>query len=55
MLEINDFEHKKVNQAQFLENSSVLNNHFLILSYNNKIDAVAFVDDGKIKVKKVFV
>ena len=55
VLEINDFEHKKVIQGQFFENSSVQNNHFLILIYNNKIDAVAFVDDGKIKVKKVFV
>lgn len=55
MLEINEDEHKKVMMGQFLENNSVQCNDFLILIYNNKINAVAVVDDGKIKVKKVFV
>lgn len=54
-LEINDEEHQKVMLGQFFENKSVHGNHFLILIYNNKINAVAVVDDGKVKVKKVFV
>lgn len=54
-LEINDEEHQKVMLGQFFENKSVQDNHFLILIYNNKINAVAVVDDGKVKVKKVFV
>lgn len=54
-LEIDEYEHKKVMLGQFLENKSIYCNDFLILIYNNKINAVAVVDDGKIKVKKVFV
>ena len=53
-LYINDIEHKKVIQGQFFVNKSVQNDDFLILIYNNKIDAVAFVKDGEIRVKKVF-
>ena len=54
-VEISDFEHKKVIQGQVLENKSALGNGFVILIYNNKIDAAAIVDGDKIKVKKVFV
>lgn len=54
-LEIDEVEHKKVLQGQFFENKTKLDNHVLILIYNNKIDAVAVAEDGKIKVKKVFV
>ena len=54
-LVIDDFEHKKVIQGQVLENRTKLCNDFLILIYNNRIDAVAFADGSKIKVKKVFV
>ncbi len=54
-VEIDALEHKKVIQGQVLENKSALSNGFLILIYNNKIDAVAYVDGDKIKVKKVFV
>lgn len=54
MIEISETEHKKVMQGQFLENKSINSNDFMILIYNNKINAVAFADDGKIKVKKVF-
>ena len=53
-VEISDFEHKKVIQGQVLENKSALGNGFVILIYNNKIDAAAIVDGDKIKVKKVF-
>lgn len=53
-IEIDDFEHKKVIQGQVLKNKSGLGNGFVILIYNNKIDAAAVVDGDKIKVKKVF-
>lgn len=52
---IDEMEHKKVIQGQFLENKTGLCNDFLILIYNNRIDAVAFADNTKIKAKKVFV
>ncbi len=55
MLVIDDFEHKKVIQGQSLENKSMSGDDLLILIYNNKMDAVAFVEGDKIKVKKVFV
>lgn len=54
-LEIDEVEHKKVLLGQFFENRTKLDNHVLILIYNNKIDAVAVAENGKIKVKKVFV
>jgi len=53
-LEITEEEHKKVLQGQYFYNNSVKSNDFLILIYNNNISAVAEVDNGKIKVKKVF-
>ena len=53
-IEIDDFEHKKVIQGQVLKNKSASGNGFVILIYNNKIDAAAIVDGDKIKVKKVF-
>ena len=53
-LEITEEEHKKVLQGQYFYNNSVRSNDFLILIYNNNISAVAEVDNGKIKVKKVF-
>ena len=54
-LEITEDEHEKVIHGQAFVNNSVQNNSFLILIYNNSIDAVAFVEDNTIKVKKVFV
>lgn len=54
-ININDNDHLKVIQGQFLENKYFSGNDFLILIYNNKIDAIAIVDNDKIKVKKVFV
>ncbi len=54
-LEITDKEHEKVIQGQAFVNNSVQSNSFLILIYNNSIDAVAFVEDNTVKVKKVFV
>lgn len=48
-------EHEKVAQGQTLENKSLVKDGFVILVYGGKIDAVAFVDGVKIKVKKVFV
>lgn len=53
---INDEEHKKVMMGQFLENKKNKINEadFVILIYNNKINAVAQINDNQIKVKKVF-
>ncbi len=51
---VSDFEHKKVLQGQFLENKYDFDGIFVLLVYNNSVDAVAFVDGDKIKVKKVF-
>lgn len=59
-LEINEEEHKKVLMGQFLNISDArLNfskdyNDFLILVYNNSIDAIAQNEGNIIKVKKVF-
>ena len=53
-VEINDKEHDKVLCGQILIAPQFLDNGFIILIYNNTISAVAQVEDGKIKVKKVF-
>lgn len=54
-LYISDFEHEKVLQGQFLKNNTEFCNVFVLLIYNGSVDAVAFVEKDKIKVKKVFV
>ena len=54
-LYISDFEHEKVLQGQFLNNNTEFCNVFVLLIYNGSVDAVAFVEKDKIKVKKVFV
>ena len=54
-LYISDFEHEKVLQGQFLKNNTEFCNVFVFLIYNGSVDAVAFVEKDKIKVKKVFV
>ena len=54
-IKINESEHKKIINGVFLENKNNLqNNNFIILIYNNNIDAIAQVYKDKIKVKKVF-
>ena len=53
-VEINDKEHDKVLCGQILIAPQFLDNGFIILIYNNTISAVAQVENGKIKVKKVF-
>lgn len=54
-IEINAEEHEKIMMGQFIENKNNLqNNDFLILVYNNNINAIAQVSDNLIKVKKVF-
>lgn len=54
-LNISDFEHQKVMQGQVLKNNTEFCNVFVLLIYNEKVDAVAFADGENIKVKKVFV
>lgn len=54
-LYISDFEHEKVLQGQFLKNNTEFCNVFVLLIYNESVDAVAFIENDKIKVKKVFV
>ena len=54
-ININDEEHGKVLQGQYLNNHSKINNEYLILIYNDRIDAIAFAEEDKIRVKKVFV
>lgn len=54
-LNISDFEHEKVLQGQVLKNNTEFCNVFVLLIYNEKVDAVAFADGENIKVKKVFV
>lgn len=55
---INEEEHKKIIMGQFIENKNNLKatngNNFLILIYNNNINAIAQVHDNQIKAKKVF-
>lgn len=54
-LDISEFEHEKVLQGQFLKNNTEFCNVFVLLIYNESVDAVAFIENDKIKVKKVFV
>lgn len=55
LLDLSDEEHKKVMMGQFINNKNNLQNgDFLILIYNNNVNAIAQVDDDLIKVKKVF-
>ena len=52
---INEEEHKKVMMGQPLNNKNNLqNDDFLILIYNDKINAIAEIKDNIIRVKKVF-
>ena len=53
-LELSENEYKKIIQGQFIVNKTAQNNSFLILIYNNDICAVAFAEEDRIKVKKVF-
>lgn len=61
-VEINEEEHKKVlmgqgvNGSKYIDtiNSKPMNTDFLILIYNNKINAIATIQNNLIKVKKVF-
>lgn len=54
-VEITEDEHKKILMGQFIENKkSLQNNDFIILVYNDNINAIAQVDGDLIKVKKVF-
>ncbi len=53
-IKISDLEHAKVIQGQFLKNNTEFCNVFVLLIYNESVDAVAFVENDKIKVKKVF-
>lgn len=55
-IEISEDEHKKIMQGQFLKNKNNLqNNNFIILIYNNNIDAIAQINEDKIQTKKVFI
>lgn len=54
-LEINEEEHEKIMMGKFLENKNNLQcDDFLILVYNNNVNAIAQIDEKLIKVKKVF-
>lgn len=53
-LQITEDQHKKVLQGQYFNVDTNFDNNFLILIYNNNISAVALVEEGKVKVKKVF-
>lgn len=52
--EINEAEHQKIIMGQSIENNNFKEDEFLILVYNNKINAIAVINENKIKVKKVF-
>lgn len=54
-IKIDGTEHKKVIQGQSFKKNIENDNCFVILIYNDCIDAVAIVDNGIIKVKKVFI
>lgn len=55
-IEINEAEHEKILMGQFIENKNNLKeDEFIILVYNNNINAIAGVSGNQIKVKKVFV
>ena len=51
---VSDIEHNKIIQGQSFKKNSVEVNGFVILIYNDSVDAVAVVEDGIVKVKKVF-
>lgn len=54
--EINEEEKNKIKLGQFLPNkTSLQNDEFLILVYNNNINAIAKIEDNLIKAKKVLV
>lgn len=52
-LEINEEAHKKVLMGQFLPNEGFHESQIIILVYNKKISAIAQIQDGLIKVRKV--
>lgn len=53
--EINGEEHKNIIMGKFIENKGNLQkDDFLILVYNNNVNAIAQIDNELIKVKKVF-
>lgn len=52
--ELNDEEHKHIITGQTICNKNINNADIAILFYNNEVRAVACVNDGIIKVKKVF-
>lgn len=53
--EISEEEHEKIMMGKFIENKNNLHNDdFLILVYNNNVNAIAQIDNKLIKVKKVF-
>lgn len=54
-ISINEEEHKRILMGQAIENKNNLQNGgFLILVYNNNVNAIAQMQGDKIKVKKVF-
>lgn len=54
--EINEEEKDKIKLGQFLSNkTSLQNDDFLILVYNNNVNAIAKIEDNLIKAKKVLV
>jgi len=52
--ELNDYELEKVSHGQSLLNKSIKYVDFIILVYNKRIKAIANIDNGLIKVIKVF-
>ena len=52
---IDENEHKNVLNGKSFSCNSKLDNQYVILIYNNSVDAVAFIDGNIVKVKKVFV
>lgn len=54
-IDINEEEHNKILMGQFLNNKNNLQrDDFLILIYNNSVDAIAKAEGNIIKAKKVF-
>src|SRR5574344_334079 len=51
--ELDENEHKKIQMGQFL-NCEIKDIDNIILLYNKKISAIEYIEDKKIKVKKVF-
>lgn len=55
---INEEEHKKVKMGQTIykdDSENLQKSEFLILVYNNEINAIAKIENNQIKVKKVFI